>query len=417
MKKLNLLILVSLLCAGLGQAKQATTQYERALINAAKDGNASQVRGLLEAGTDPNVTDDKGNTPLIYAAKTNLVAVDMLLFAGADVNAKGNRGLTPLISSFMAISPDSYKIQQRLLKEKPDVNAVWNVADYRLGKPLGAVATALSYAVLNNDIEGAELLLKHGADINVRLDNLPLTTALFNKNSVKMVEYLLNSGANPCWYDYGRNFWNSRNHLGDEKELATKQALLQKAQAQIKTQCKLGEQLYSAVNKEDAKKVKKLLEKGADPNFYHLKLFLSKTKNIDIAKALIDAGANVNIKQGSLGQTPLFEADTVEKAELLVKSGADIQTRDYDGHNALYGSLFYDHQDVARWLMQKGLKLTAKEQKELLAGHKYYVNSMAEFEAKQAQNDSGNGLGQTLLQGAVNAAQDTLNYAIDKGKL
>ena len=42
---------------------------------------------------------------------------------------------------------------------------------------------------------------------------------------------------------------------------------------------------------------------------------------------------------------------------------------------------------------------------------------MAEFEAKQAQNDSGNGLGQTLLQGAVNAAQDTLNYAIDKGKL
>ena len=60
MKKLNLLILVSLLCVGLVQAKQATTQYERALINAAKEGNASQVRGLLEAGTDPNVTDKDG---------------------------------------------------------------------------------------------------------------------------------------------------------------------------------------------------------------------------------------------------------------------------------------------------------------------------------------------------------------------
>ncbi|MBO4675258.1 MAG: ankyrin repeat domain-containing protein, partial [Elusimicrobiaceae bacterium] len=50
-------------------------RYEKALIEAAKEGNASQVRGLLEAGTNPNVTDDKGNTPLIYAAKENLACV------------------------------------------------------------------------------------------------------------------------------------------------------------------------------------------------------------------------------------------------------------------------------------------------------------------------------------------------------
>ena len=47
MKKLVTSLFAVLLLVGVGNAKQATTQYERALINAAKEGNASQVRGLL----------------------------------------------------------------------------------------------------------------------------------------------------------------------------------------------------------------------------------------------------------------------------------------------------------------------------------------------------------------------------------
>ena len=65
MKKILFATLLAVLCVGV-QAKEATTKYELALINAAKEGNAAQVRGLLEAGTDPNITDKDGNTPLIY---------------------------------------------------------------------------------------------------------------------------------------------------------------------------------------------------------------------------------------------------------------------------------------------------------------------------------------------------------------
>ena len=99
MKKLVTTLFAVLLLVGVGNARQATTQYERALINAAKEGNASQVRGLLEVGTDPNVTDEHGNTPLIYAAKENLAAVDMLLFAGASVNAKDNQAHNALVQT------------------------------------------------------------------------------------------------------------------------------------------------------------------------------------------------------------------------------------------------------------------------------------------------------------------------------
>ena len=132
MKKLVTSLFAILLLVGVGNAKQATTQYERALINAAKEGNASQVRGLLEAGTDPNVTDEHGNTPLIYGAKESAAIVDMLLYAGADVNAKGENGITPLINSFAVTGPEANTIRTRLLKAKPDVNAVAYVSQGRL---------------------------------------------------------------------------------------------------------------------------------------------------------------------------------------------------------------------------------------------------------------------------------------------
>ena len=86
------------------KAEDPKVRYEKALIQAARAGNASQVRGLLEAGIDPNITDEHGNTPLMMAAnRGDLASVDMLLYAGADVNAKGRDGVTPLLAGLSAV--------------------------------------------------------------------------------------------------------------------------------------------------------------------------------------------------------------------------------------------------------------------------------------------------------------------------
>ena len=69
----------------------------RGLIDAAKTGNIRTVKWLLVIGTDVNAKDDRGVTPLIYAAFNGHKEIAELLIAnGADVNAKDKRGKTPL---------------------------------------------------------------------------------------------------------------------------------------------------------------------------------------------------------------------------------------------------------------------------------------------------------------------------------
>ena len=51
------------------------------------------VEWLLEAGTDPNISDKDGIVPLHYAARYGLeLVVEKLLHSGADVNRSDNRG-------------------------------------------------------------------------------------------------------------------------------------------------------------------------------------------------------------------------------------------------------------------------------------------------------------------------------------
>ena len=474
MKKLNLLILVSLLCAGLVQAKQATTQYERALINAAKEGNASQVRGLLEVGTDPNVTDEHGNTPLIYAAKENLAAVDMLLFAGADVNAKGENGITALINSFAVVGPEANTIRTRLLKAKPDVNAVAYVSQgqlhplhvtcgeyqiyYRFNKepsgsdaPVYGSASALSFAVASDDISAVEMLLKNGADVNIALMHPILFTAIYSNkpNSTKIVELLLKAGADP--WQGGEDRENALRASQVSREIADrggKQKLIKKAMVPTKKQHKLDEKLYEASKKGDLKQVKKLLEQGANPNshfgvYYETPLMAATKTNdgqsVEVMKALINAGAEVNARNRShstalycgstdkdqdsektkllltagadvnarnmYGNVPLFDARfNNKKTQLLLKAGADVKARNYEG----LGIMYYNYDEM---FLKRGAVYTPKEEQR--QKYERQLQMQAAYEARAEKAASGNsGLGQTLLQGLLNAANDTANFAI-----
>ena len=92
MKHLLLTTIAAVLLVGCGPS-----EAELALINAAENGNIEAVKQHLAAGTDVNVKDNIGLTPLHMAAGDGRKEVAELLIAkGAEVNVKNKYHKTPL---------------------------------------------------------------------------------------------------------------------------------------------------------------------------------------------------------------------------------------------------------------------------------------------------------------------------------
>ncbi len=73
------------------------TDLNSGLIQAVKDGNIDRVRLLIAQGADINTRDNRGGTPLHWAAYYNRKEIaKLLLMQGADINIKDKNGLTPV---------------------------------------------------------------------------------------------------------------------------------------------------------------------------------------------------------------------------------------------------------------------------------------------------------------------------------
>lgn len=69
----------------------------RTLCHAASKGHASMVYSLISAGINPNFKDEKGDLPLVVAARHGqALVVKLLLDNGADILARDGAGLTAL---------------------------------------------------------------------------------------------------------------------------------------------------------------------------------------------------------------------------------------------------------------------------------------------------------------------------------
>lgn len=77
-----------------------------ALLRAAKEGDATKIRVLVESGADAEAADENGWTPLFWAIKNRHVkAVAELIIAGASLTAESRNGLTPLSLAVKTGSP------------------------------------------------------------------------------------------------------------------------------------------------------------------------------------------------------------------------------------------------------------------------------------------------------------------------
>ncbi|XP_012944076.1 nascent polypeptide-associated complex subunit alpha, muscle-specific form, partial [Aplysia californica] len=183
------------------------------------------------AGKGVDKFNKQQQTPLHLAVKLNFVdAVEVLLRSGASVNAVDCTGSSAI---HMAVQGHNSPCLHKLLQICP--NADLNTRNFD-------GVTPLHTAVDNADLSQVQLLLAHGAEIDMT-DGKSGRTALFRaaeSNQKLMVELLLRKGANPDIHNYagvtcamaaqGRNLHGVLKLLGsvatDYMDYHTKMAVL-----------------------------------------------------------------------------------------------------------------------------------------------------------------------------------------------
>ncbi len=144
--------------------------------------------GLL-LGADVNVKDEYGATPLINACMvSNYALTAYLLERGANINLKDKRGVNALSYAILSENThQNFNIANLLIKNSIEIDSKDNVQ----GK------TPLYYAVYKGKEGMIELLLKSGANGNIKnKKGISPCTLVYKKQNSKISE-LFNSFASP----------------------------------------------------------------------------------------------------------------------------------------------------------------------------------------------------------------------------
>ncbi len=303
---------------------------ERTPLHIASDtDNIEIVRLLLGKGANVNLLDYKKQTPLHCSSKIEVIK--LLLSKGANVNAIDKSGKTPLS---IAVRHERNEIARYLIDN---------------GAVLNNDQSLLQYAVYDNNYEMCSYLLKKGLDVNnnnYKYQMTPLHVALENRRiDFKIIDLLINSGADlnkeakngitPIFLALGKNKQDIIN-------------LLVKKGADINKKNALGNTPLHSACKEGLGGIDPLIKNGAELNVLNNKhetpLHVAvRSRKFDSIKKLIKLKININAKN-IYGETPLIillkynrysRRKEPDIAEILIKSGADINLKDNIGKTAI----------------------------------------------------------------------------------
>jgi uncharacterized protein len=383
----------ALLKAG-AKAQVANRYGSTPLLEAAVRGNPVVIEKLVKAGADVNAGNPDGQTALMILARTsNIAAAKILVGHGANVNGvEGWHRQTALMWAAAESQPAMVKL---LLDHgaKVDARSLLNhwprmvTAEPRAQQREVGGFTALLYAARQGCLECVKLLVDKHADVNLPDPEgiTPLLMAVQNFH-FDVGAYLVSRKANVNTWDWwGRTpLWaavdlNTIPHGGrpDRPSLDNTTSLkmieiLLDAGANPNAQLKLfppyravgpdrgadlmltigATALLRAAKAGDAAAVRLLLDHGANPN-------LPNIQGITPLMAAAGLGSNEIDTRGRFKTQP----EQIACIDLLVKAGADVNAHDNNGQTALHGAALFGYDDVIKDLVAHNADVNAKDKK------------------------------------------------------
>ncbi|KAI9034798.1 uncharacterized protein KD926_005463, partial [Aspergillus affinis] len=384
------------------------------LSYAAKNGHEAVVKLLLEHGASTCLRDSNGRTSLLWATlHDNIPAIALLVEHSASIVSMDVYGDTPLrwarinnsepaamlllakdiklyskLSSrlemfFWAAENCHQNVLKLLLQNGVNIDCRQSITCMRSGLlkatkegneeavrfylEAGTNAhssdfagdTPLSIAAGRGSENMVQLLLKHGANVNLLVGRIPLMSAAFSGNQ-KMVKLLIEKGADVNFKDvYGRLPLMT---AVKERHLAVVELLLKEG-TNVDSEDGCGRRPLSQAAEIGCEEgVELLLRHSAIVNYKdqdgRTPLWrVAKGKHKGVAKLLLEYGADVNL-EGIDGSTPLSMAIMNGRMDIVKlfldhSAGSVSMNTDY-GQRLLYWTVSNGDEKMMRLLLQKG---------------------------------------------------------------
>ncbi|OUM65276.1 hypothetical protein PIROE2DRAFT_7737 [Piromyces sp. E2] len=349
---------------------------------------------LINAGADINAKDIQGKTALMYILETKKASSKLIKFLikhGANINGICNDGCSPIV--YATKGNNKYVIKCLLdsgvntnvvskdgksLLLHASINGCFHLFKYLIENDLvdnidcvdQNFETPLMHAVRSKKIDLIEYIVENGADVNCTNinDESALNIACYGRITRKNLLIV------QCLIDHGANI----NKIYNVKKKST---YLRRREYWRVTP------LIYAINRQNFKLVKLLVENGADVNgkdingltALYYTIFLNK-KYINIVEYLLNHGANINEIINNQNETVLFYAvkysnETIVK--LLVDNGADINHKNKD-NNIPLGTVTYKNKgaNFFEMLINKNVNF---EELNKNNGNSIFLNSLSNF--------------------------------------
>jgi len=311
------------------------------LVDAAREGDRTAVRTLLKQKADVNAASGDGTTALHWAATANDIEMARaLLAAGANVKAQSRIGaVTPL---FMACRNGSAAMIELLLRAGADAKA-----------PDAVGTTPLMMAAASGSVEAVQILIDRGADVNAKESAHGQTALMFAAalDRGPAIRALIAHGANPeiattvsplgCGSIFNKNgceFDDAGNPINDEKpapkgdkpagEKPAKEAADVSVPDTEAPPVSVGGKGNANAKQQFSRRLGATLMGGQTAL-----LFAARDGQTEAAKALLEAGANVNNAGTGDKMSPLVMAISnghYDLAKFLLDHGADPNQTDND---------------------------------------------------------------------------------------